>query len=256
MSALLQKLLQRSSYLRFWSCLLASLVVSPLTAIAQKATNVDVELVFLADASNSIDNAEILFQRQGYAKAITHKDVLSAIAKGYLGRIAVTFIEWGDDANQKVVVPWMIVRSQNSASAFSKRLLATKRLAYGSNAIGAAIAEAQRQIETNQYDGERKVIDFSGDSANNWNGIPIADARKRALNAGIIINGLAILCRAAECSGRPVSYDLEKAFATGIIGGPGSFVITVDSPDVFADAVRRKLILELAASGSRKSVPN
>ncbi|MGI9479417.1 MAG: DUF1194 domain-containing protein, partial [Hyphomicrobiaceae bacterium] len=199
-------------------------------ASAQQAIKVDVELVLLADASNSIDNAEIRFQRQGYARAITHPDVLSAISKGGFGRIAITFIEWGDESNQEVVVPWMVVKDLASAKIFSGRLLATKRLAYGSNAIGAAIAEAQKQIETNRFEGHRKVIDFSGDSANNWNGMPIADARMSALASGIVINGLAILCRAQDCSGRPVSYDLEKAFAERIVGGPGSFVITVDNP--------------------------
>jgi len=90
------------------------------------------------------------------------------------------------------------------------------------------------------------VIDLSADSANNWGGIPIEIARQNAIDAGIIINGLALLCR--SCSGRPVSYDLERAFAETIIGGPGSFIITADGRDQFAAAVRRKLILELAES--------
>lgn len=220
-------------------------VVGSLSATARQA--VDVELVFLADASNSIDNAEIRFQRQGYASAIVHRDVLSAIAKGDLRRIAVTFIEWGDEVDQDVVVPWTIISGRASAEAFAKALLAAPRKAYGSNAIGAAIATAQAQIEGNGLDRHRKVIDLSADSANNWSGIPIADARAKAIAAGIVINGLAVLCRADDCSGRPVSYDLEKAFATRIIGGPGSFVVTADSAKSFADAVRRKLILELAS---------
>ena len=239
--------LTRMAALLFWFAMAA---IAP-PAAAQKPTDVDVELVLLADASNSIDNAEIRFQRQGYAQAITHRQVLGAIAKGDLGRIAVTFIEWADQYSQEVVVPWMVIRDLKSAQAFASQLMSKERLAYGSNAIGAAIAEAQRQIETNRYDGHRKVIDFSADSANNWNGIPIATARKKALDAGIIINGLAILCRAESCSGRPVSYNLEKAFATKIIGGPGSFVVTVDSPNSFAEAVRRKLILELADASVR-----
>ncbi|MGI9422824.1 MAG: DUF1194 domain-containing protein, partial [Hyphomicrobiaceae bacterium] len=180
--------------------------------------------------------------------------VLDAISKGDLGRIAVTFIEWGDDYNQDVVVPWTIIKDLASAKKFATDLLAAPRKAYGSNAIGQAIATAQDQIEKNDIAGHRKVIDLSGDSANNWNGMPIEEARKRAVAAGIIINGLAILCRADTCSGRPVSYDLEKAFATRIIGGPGSFVVTVDSPSSFATAVRRKLILELAAGPRQRRV--
>ena len=172
----------------------------PIGATAEPV-EVDVELVFLADASNSIDDAEIKFQRSGYANAVTHLDVLNAISKGDLGKIAVTFIEWGDDYSQDVVVPWTIVKDLASAKKFAADLLAAPRKAYGSNAIGQAIATAQYQIEQNNIKGHRKVIDLSGDSANNWNGIPIESARQRAVAAGITINGLAILCRADNCSG-------------------------------------------------------
>jgi hypothetical protein len=35
-----------------------------------------------------------------------------------------------------------------------------------------------------------------------------------------------------------------------VIGGPGAFVITADSAATFADAVRRKLILEIAGEAA------
>jgi hypothetical protein len=63
---------------------------------------------------------------------------------------------------------------------------------------------------------------------------------------GIVINGLPILCHEADCGGRPVAYDLEKAFEDKIIGGPGAFVVTAENRDAFEFAVRRKLILEIA----------
>ena len=53
---------------------------------------VDLELVLLADATGSIDDAEIRFQREGYAAAIIHPDVLSAIASGPHQQIAVTYV--------------------------------------------------------------------------------------------------------------------------------------------------------------------
>jgi len=227
-------------------CAIFALLASGPLGAQSKKIDVDVELVLLADASTSIDDAEIRFQRQGYATALMHPDVLSAIAKGDRRRIAITFIEWGDLFSQKTVVPWTVISGKASAQAFAEKLLAAPRRAYGSNAIGEAISVAHREIETNRFEGYRKVIDLSADSANSWNGVPIEMARKKALAAGIIINGLAVLCRANNCSGRPVAYDLEKAFAERIIGGPGSFVITADSTKTFADAVRRKLILELA----------
>jgi hypothetical protein len=120
------------------------------------------------------------------------------------------------------------------------------RRAFGRNAIGEALALGQALIQSNEVEGYRKVIDLSGDSANSWSGLSIAEARASALSAEIVINGLAILCR--HCSGRPVRYDLEAAFAERIIGGPGSFVISATGDEHFADAVRKKLVLEIAGT--------
>ncbi len=218
----------------------ALLICTPVKA----QTPVSLELVLLADATGSIDDAEIRFQREGYARAITDPAVISAIRNTAYGRIALTYVEWGDDTSQDVVVTWTEIDGADSAKNFADALLVPPRRAHGRNAIGAALLFAKSLIQDNQIEGFRRVIDFSADSANNWNGPPIATARQEVLSAGIVINGLAILCR--HCSGRPVSYDLETAFSTDIIGGPGAFVITADSLATFADAVRRKLILEIA----------
>jgi hypothetical protein len=226
-------------------------LANPFAASAQSLQEVDLELVMLADASGSIDDTEIQFQRQGYAQAIMHPDVLAAIKKGTLQKIAVTFVEWGDDTSQEVVVGWTVIDVLASAETFAKALLKPPRLAFGSNAIGSALAFAHKLIKTNKLDGLRKVIDFSADSANNWNGPPIAEVRQIVLADRITINGLAILCRTCD-TGRPIAYNLEKAFKDQIIGGPGSFVITADSKAKFAEAVRRKLVLEIAM---RHSIP-
>lgn len=215
---------------------------------------VDLELVLLADASRSIDDGEIRFQREGYAAALTHPDVLAAISHGYERKIAITYVEWGDAASQEVVVPWTVVDGPESAEAFAGRLMAAPRLATGPNAIGSALAAAHALIEGNGIEGTRKVIDFSADSAYSGGGVPVPVARAAALSAGITINGLAILCRSCA-SGRPIDYDLESAFAAFIVGGDGHFVVTADGDDRFAEAVRRKLILEIAGrSGARESI--
>lgn len=216
-----------------------ALLASPVAA-----EDVELELVLLADASGSIDMAEILFQRQGYADAITDPNVLAAIANTAHGRIAVTYVEWASAGEEHVVVPWTIVAGAQDAEAFAEALMRPPRMAFGRNAIGSALLKGKALIEGNDIEGWRKVIDFSGDSANNWNGPPIAEARAEVLEAGITINGLAILCR--FCNGRPQSEDLERAYAERIIGGTGAFVVTADSESRFAEAVRRKLILEIS----------
>jgi len=222
--------------------LLITMVATP-AAVAGES--VDLELVLLVDASRSIDDGELRFQREGYAVAITHPEVLGAISHGFLRRIAVVFVEWADETSQEVVVPWTVIDDEDSARRFAKAMLAAPRQAFGGNAIGPALAAGHALIEGNDIDGTRRVIDFSGDSSWAGGGIPVALARRAALDAGIVINGLAVLCR--ECdSGRPADNDLEGAFAANIIGGPGSFVITADGGASFAKAVRRKLILEIA----------
>ena len=222
----------------------AAVLAGCVAGAAAAAERVDVELVLLADATGSIDDVEIRLQRQGYAAALADPEVLAAVAQGFEQRIAVTFGEWAALGSLEIIVPWTIIDGPESATAFGATLLAAPRRAYGRNAIGSAIAFGQALIEGNAIDGHRKVIDLSADSASSWSGVPIAEARAAALAADIVINGLAIACR--DCSGRPVGYDLELAFAERIIGGPASFVVTADGDTSFAEAVRRKLILEIA----------
>ena len=226
-----------------------AVVVAMAAAPAAGQERVDLELVLLADATGSIDEVETRLQRQGYADAMVDRQVLWAIANGGEGgRIAVAYVEWAGASSQDVVVDWMVVDGEASARAFGARLMAAPRRAFGSQAIGAAILRGVTLIEENGFEGWRKVIDLSGDSSWNPNGPPIAVARDAALGAGIVINGLAILCEEG-CSGRPRLEDLEAEYQDKIVGGPGSFVVTADGRESFAQAVRRKLILEIADLG-------
>jgi hypothetical protein len=232
--------------------LTAAVLILPSIAVAQAADareEVDLELVLLADASGSIDAAEIRLQREGYAAAMVHPEVLHAIAHGgATGRIAVIYVEWAAAASQDVVVDWMVIEDAASARDFAARILEPPRRARGSNAIGAALIRGLELIEENGFDGWRQVIDFSADSSWNSHGPSIEAAREIVLRAGVTINGLAILCTA--CSGRPRAGNLEEEFEERIIGGPGAFVVTADGPENFARAVRRKLILEIADAGA------
>lgn len=201
------------------------------------ATEVDLELVLLADASGSIDAGEIAFQRQGYAEAITHPDVLRTIGNTLTGSIAVTYVEWA--ADQQVVVDWTIIDGEAAAADFARRLLDPPRLAFGRNAIGAALLAGRDLIESNDITGLRRVIDFSGDSAGNFHGPAIEPSRDAVVAAGITINGLPILRS-------PDDEALTRAYEARIIGGPGAFVVPATSRATFAQAIRRKLILEIA----------
>lgn len=218
-----------------------SLLATP--ALPQQAEPVGLELVLLADASGSIDAGELAFQRQGYADALTDPRVLQAISESLWGRIAVTYVEWAENAD--VVVDWHVVEDAESAAAFAAELQTAPRRAVGRNAIGLALLTGLQLIEGNDIDGVRGVIDFSGDSARNYSGPSIAEARAQVLAAGLTINALPIL-RPEE--GRRAGLNLEAAYEEQIIGGPGAFMVTAESRETFADAVRRKLFLEIAGA--------
>ncbi len=198
------------------------------------------ELVFLADGSGSIDEEELRFQRQGYADAIQSEAVLAAIANTAYGHIAVTYVEWA--TNQAVVADWTLVDGPETAAEFARKLEGP-RAVFGRNAIGAALLEGQRQIEINQFDGFRHVIDFSGDSIGNSSGPPIDLARQEVLDKGTVINALPIL---RPDSGRRAGGNLEAEYESRIIGGPGSFMVTAESRETFSAAVQRKMFLEIS----------
>lgn len=210
------------------------------------AQDVELELVLLADGSGSIDMGETEFQRLGYAAAITDPEVLAAIAGTAYGRIAVTYVEWAAMDAHDIVVPWTVIANAADAETFAAELMIPPRRAFGRNAIGSALLFGKSLIMSNDIEGWRRVIDFSGDSANNWNGPPIAMARAEVLAADITINALAVLCRA--CNGRPSGPELETLYSERIVGGRGAFVVTAETADSFSDAVKRKLILEISGT--------
>ena len=39
----------------------------------------------------------------------------AAIGGGYLRRIALSYVEWGDESSQEVVVPWTVIDGPGSA---------------------------------------------------------------------------------------------------------------------------------------------
>lgn len=210
---------------------------------------VDLELVLLADSSGSITNDEIRFQREGYAAAITDPEVLGAIAGTLYGSIAVTYVEWGQYDSIDVVAPWTVIDEADDATLFAATILAAPRNARGRNAIGQALIAGRDLIEGNDIAGWRRIIDISADSTGNFNGPSIEEGRAAALAAGITINGLAVLCRGcAVGSGGGGRADLAGEFTEKIIGGQGAFVIPAENAAAFAEAVKRKLILEISGT--------
>lgn len=211
---------------------------------AQRPIPVDVVLALAADGSGSIDNDELRLQREGYGAALASPEVLSVIARGINGAIAVIYTEWGGPTSQHVIVDWTLIRDAASAQAFAAELIARPRAARGYNSISAAIDFCANHIDRGPYRGLRRVIDVSGDGPN-IGGRAVEAARDDAVARGITINALAILRPGGQVPAR-IGQPLPDYYREAVIGGPGAFVEVADENRSFADAVRRKIVTEIA----------
>ena len=210
----------------------------------QAGLPVDVALVIAVDISLSMDPGEQALQRDGYVEAFRHPDLLPTIENGLFQRIAVTYLEWGSAIEQSVVLPWTVVEDQDSAEAVAGHLEAAPIRRSRSTSISAAIDFALELFATKEVEAIRRVIDVSGDGPNN-DGRPVLDARAEALAAGVTINGLPVMLRPAGFSPWSIP-DLDLYYSDCVIGGPGAFMLPARDPADVKDAIRQKLLLEIA----------
>jgi len=220
-------------------------------ADAREAT-VDVELVLAVDVSYSMDMDELAVQREGYAQAIVSKDFLQALKTGPHGKIAVTYFEWAASTDQKIIIPWRVIDGPETADAVAAEIMKTPIRRASRTSISGAINFAMPLFEENQYRGLRRVIDISGDGPNN-NGSPVTLARDTALEKGIIINGLPIMVKEPSFSTMDIE-NLDLYYEDCVIGGPGSFVVTIKDREKFKEAIRTKLVLEVAGRPPERRV--
>jgi hypothetical protein len=218
--------------------LAALLFVAPATAQRDTGQSVDLALVLAVDASGSVDQVRFELQKQGYVAAFRHPRVIGAIQSGPSGAIAVIMMQWTGPALQVTAVPWMKISDAASANAFADAVARAPRALFsGGTSISGAIDTSMALLFDNPYRAARRVIDISGDGANN-RGRSVNQARDEAAAKGVGINGLPILA---------IEPDLDRYYKDNVIGGPGAFVIAAKDYETFADAILKKLIAEIAA---------
>lgn len=223
----------------------ALLSANPLRA----AEPVDVELVLAVDVSLSMSPDELEIQRKGYAAALTHDLVLQAIAEGAYGKIAVTYFEWAGSTSHHIIVPWTVIASREDAERVAARLSAQPPNSARRTSVSAALDFGADLFAESEYRGMKRVIDISGDGPNNQ-GPPVDATRDMVVGQGITINGLPLMTNGGLSSAYDVG-DLDRYYNDCVIGGPGAFMIPVNDWSQFPEAIRRKLVLELAGDNSR-----
>ncbi|HEX2726607.1 MAG TPA: DUF1194 domain-containing protein [Beijerinckiaceae bacterium] len=224
--------------------LTAALALAALVgAVPAAAEEVDLALVIAVDISYSMDPDEQDLQRAGFVEAFRSPLVHQAIRNGALGRIAVTYGEWAANWEQKVIVPWTVIEDPESAMAFAGRLAAQPTRRGPRTSVSGAIDFGVRLHSESGLTPTRRVIDISGDGANNQ-GRSVTAARDDAVAQGVTINGLPIMLK------RPSSYwdvvDLDVYYRECVIGGAGAFIVPVRTRDEFVNAIKTKIIREVA----------
>ena len=205
---------------------------------------VDVELVLAVDISYSMDPDEQALQREGYVQALTSRAFLRALKEGMHGRIAVTYFEWAGYTEQKVIVPWRLIDGPESADAVAAEIANAPYRRAARTSISGALLFALPLFESSGYRGARRVIDVSGDGTNN-NGQLVTLARDETLAKGITINGLPIMLKRPTPSMMDIDQ-LDVYYEDCVIGGPGAFVVPIREREKFTEAIRTKLLLEIA----------
>lgn len=225
---------------------LAALAAPPkrLADLKPNAIPVDVELVLAVDISYSMDPDEQALQREGYVQALTSREFLTAVREGGHGRIAVTYFEWAGPATQKVVMPWRIIDGPEAADAVAAEIARAPISRASRTSISSALKFARGLFDDSGYRGTRRVIDVSGDGANN-SGPLVVPIRDEIIKEGITINGLPLLLKRLNYATMDIE-DLDVYYEDCVIGGPGAFVIPIREREKFIEATRQKLLLEIA----------
>jgi len=232
--------------------LFATLAPAHASTSARKP-QVDMLLCLAADVSESVTPVDYDLQKRGHAEAIRHPEVVSAIASGRMGRIAATYVEWAKQDQQFIAAPWQVIGDLESAERFARRIDSAPPPPWIANpvrntSISEAILFCLNQFANAPVSAARKVIDLSSDGTHNI-GAELQPTRQRALNAGAIINALAIVN-----SDNPYPYvthenpegGLPNYFRLNVVAGSGSFVEVAEGYEAFSRMIRRKFLLEIA----------
>ena len=225
-------------------------------SLAQRAPSgalaVDVELVLAVDVSYSMDPDEQALQREGYQAAITSREFMQAIKQGMHGRIAMTYFEWAGIHHQQIIVPWRLIDGPEAADGFAADIGRARYVRASRTSISGALLFGAPLFDGSGFRGVRRVIDVSGDGVNN-NGPLVTAARDEVVGKGITINGLPIMLKRAN----PGTLDIEQLdiyYEDCVIGGSGAFVIPIKDREQFKEAIRTKLLLEVAGRNPARAV--
>lgn len=196
-------------------------------------------LVFAIDASGSVDDAEYFLQMTGFSQALRDPEVANAVRNA--GGVALAAVIWSDTAATTSTIGWRSVRGPQDIERFARIMESLPRAGGGGTDLGQGLWDALDLLEDPTLCAARRVIDVSGDGKETVyprrrGSVSIFTARKRAEEAGVVVNGLAIVDE---------ELDLEDYYLKQVAVGAGAFVIAANGFEDFGAAMRKKLLHEI-----------
>jgi len=193
-------------------------------------------LALALDVSSSVDVADDRLQREGLAGALLAEEVVGAFLGLPDQPVALAVYEWSGRYNQQVIADWRLIQSRDDLAAIAATIADSPRSTdQFPTAIGYALGYAAGLFRRGP-ECLRRTLDVSGDGVNN-DGFDPDLAYANFPLGGITVNGLVI-------SADPTVFD---HYQSEVIRGPGAFVMQTGSYADYQDAMRRKLLREVAA---------
>jgi Ca-activated chloride channel family protein len=191
-------------------------------------------LVLAFDASASVNFNEFVLMTTGTAAALRDETITAGLTAG--GTIACLLL-WSGPGAQEVMVDWTRLASPEDVAAFADDVRDMPRIVpAGTTALGEALAVCARLLAICPAEARRYVVDFVGDGRSNA-GIDPEPIRDELVAQGVTINGLCVLHE---------EPDLVESYQREVIGGPGAFALQCQDYAGFAEAMRQKLVREIA----------
>jgi hypothetical protein len=171
--------------------------------------------------------------RQGIALAFQSEEIVNAIQRGALGRIAVSLVDFADDAS--VRVPFLVISDTKSADRFAAMVLASEREKNGNTSISGIwtsvgphgstrYASRHRCLWRRREQPRQSRADINMTTAGRW---PDKSCRRQ---------------RIADRERRTRRCPILPRILTG----HGAFMVVAKGAADFGRAIRRKLILEVS----------
>jgi hypothetical protein len=212
----------------------------------------DVNIVTGLDFSGSIEPRDAQVQIDGITMAIRSPQIIAAIKNGNHGRIGFALFVWAS-GNYPILVTWRQISSAEEAAAVADEVSTGLHALMGSDTLmklgaltdlSGALDYGGEMLRAAPFTTNHRIVNIIGNGIDNV-GEGARPARDRLVAQGITINGVAL------GHDRTFFAYLKR----DVIGGPDSFALMANDPEMLVEVVARKFITEIVFNATGTDQP-